>query len=294
VNRTQKEKGFCKAAGSSEVYRFAPHYGEEPPLSGSKGSGTVFFSRCTMKCIYCQNYPWSQESAGETIGVAGLIRAFQHLKNSGCHNINLVSPTPWIPDICEALLYMQGQHQKPIVIYNTSGFERIETIELLNGMVDIFLPDLRYASEESAFNFSKVKGYVAFARKAIHKMYEQTGELVLDENGIAKKGVICRILVLPSMADEAKESLKFLAEEIGEGIGISLMAQYTPAYKASSTPPINRRITAGEYYNVMEFLQTLNFKYSWIQECDPCIAEEFLGFKMKSSFDMNEPVTNNN
>ncbi len=286
VNRTQKQRGFCGAGDMAEVYRYAPHFGEEPPISGSRGSGTVFFNRCTMKCIYCQNYPWSQNAEGEMLGVDGLIKAFEYLIEKGCHNINLVSPTPWLPDICEALCHFKRNSKKPLVVYNTSGFERVETIKMMEEFVDIFLPDLRYSEEASAYAFSKVKNYVANARNAILEMYKQKGALLFDENGIAQKGVICRILVLPELTEEAKALIKFLADEIGPDVGISLMSQYTPAYKAPNTPPLNRRLLKKEYDDVVDFLSNFNFNNVWIQEYVPASEDEFLGFKMKPSFDI--------
>jgi len=280
VDRQGGQRGYCKAGGDVEVYRYAAHYGEEPPISGTKGSGTIFFSRCTLHCLFCQNHPWSQEGRGRTVDQDGLAALFEELFRAGCHNWNLVSPTPWLPWIREAWSRVAAEGMTIPVVYNTSGFERIETVRALEGWADVYLTDLRYSLPESAAAGSDSEVYVDAARRALVEMWRQTGPLDLDEAGIARRGTICRLLVLPGRAEEAVANLEWLADAVGTEIPVSVMAQYMPAYKALNETPWNRRPTEEEYGRVVEAVECLGFSEGWVQEYEAPVPESLVGFKM--------------
>jgi putative pyruvate formate lyase activating enzyme len=264
-----------------EIYRYGRHDGEEPPVSGHAGSGTVFFSRCTLRCLYCQNYPWSQEGQGREYDVDGLRDVLRRLAAEGCHNWNLVSPTPWLWWAYEARQAAAAGGAGLPVVYNTSGFERIETLRAMEGWADVYLTDLRYARAESAQAGSDGAAYVTVAREALREMWRQTGPLCMDGEGVARRGTICRVLVLPGLADEAVASLEWLAETVGPEIPVSVMAQYTPAYKAVDSAPWNRRPTPDEYGSVVEAVDRLGFTAGWVQEYETPSPDSLVGFKMR-------------
>jgi putative pyruvate formate lyase activating enzyme len=284
ADRAAGARGFCGAGAQAEVYRAGAHHGEEPPLSGTHGSGAVFFSRCTLRCLYCQNHPWSRGGAGravDTEGLAGILRA---LRREGCHNWNLVSPTPWIPMIRAALTRLRSEGIRLPVVYNTSGFERRETLEALADLVDVYLPDLRYARAETAAAGSGRADYVTVAREAFRTMWAQKGALRRDKNGVALSGVICRILVLPNHADEAVATLRWLADTTGAEVAVSVMAQYTPAHEAPGRPGWDRRITRAEYDRVRAAVDSLGFTDGWVQAYHGPTQPELLGYAMKPGF----------
>ena len=250
-------------------------------MSGTKGSGTVFFSRCTLRCLYCQNYPWSQDGQGQAVGVEGVAAIFAGLFREGCHNWNLVSPTPWLPWVYEAWERVTAAGMTLPIVYNTSGFERVEVLRAMDGWVSVYLTDLRYAEAESAKAGSDAAGYVEASREALKEMWRQTGPMELDGQGIARRGTICRLLVLPGRADEAVANLKWLAENVGTRVPVSVMAQYTPAYRAVSEAPWNRRPTAGEYGRVVEAVEGFGFTEGWVQEYEAPSPEDLVGFKME-------------
>jgi putative pyruvate formate lyase activating enzyme len=281
VNRAAGERGRCRAGSALEIYRHAPHFGEEPPISGRRGSGTVFFSRCTLRCLYCQNFRWSQEGRGRRCGVDELASAFRELFAAGCHNWNLVSPTPWLPHIRAALDAVRRDGLALPVVYNTSGYERVATLAGAEEWVDVYLTDLRYARESSAREGSGADDYVRVAREALREMWRQKGPLRTNDDGIAVAGTICRLLILPGRADEAVESLAWLAETVGTGVAVSVMAQYVPAYRAAARgEPWHRRITRAEYERVRAAMDELGFECGWTQDFDGEADEELLGFKM--------------
>jgi putative pyruvate formate lyase activating enzyme len=273
--------GFCRAGAQAQVFSYGPHPGEEPPLSGTRGSGTVFFSRCTLKCLYCQNYPWSQEGGGETYTVEELAGIFRELREQGCHNWNLVSPTPWLPMIAPALAQAAESGPRLPVVYNTSGFERVEVLRELPGVVDVYLPDLRYARPETALAGSGAAEYVAAARAALLEMWRQVGPLRCDAQGLAVAGVICRLLILPGHAAEVCANLEWLAENVGLEIALSVMAQYTPAYGAPQREPWRRRITRAEYQAVADKLEQLGFAQGWLQEYETLTNTRLAGFNFR-------------
>ena len=281
VDRLTGELGFCGAGNVAEVYCFGPHHGEEPPVSGTRGSGTVFFARCTLSCLYCQNHPWSQEGSGRKYSVVELAEVFRSLRIRGCHNWNLVSPTPWLPRIRKALDLLRGEGVSLPVVYNTSGFERVETLSEFRDVADICLVDLRYSRETTAEAGSRGPGYVAAMRAAVRDMWKQAGPLRLDEQGCAISGTICRLLILPGYAEEAVENLSWLAEVIGPEIAVSVMSQYLPAFMAPQAgKPWNRRITRDEYETVCEAVDRLGFTTGWIQGFGNAPPKDLIGFEM--------------
>ena len=234
-----------------------------------------------MRCVYCQNYPWSQEGEGREYDVAELAGVFVKLAQDGCHNWNLVSPTPWLWWVYEAWAAAVASGVRRPIVYNTSGFERVETVRELAGWVNIYLTDLRYARAASAMDGSGTRDYVEAARAALVEMWRQTGPLKTDDGGVARQGTICRLLVLPGLADEAVANLEWLAETVGTEIPVSVMAQYTPAYKALALEPWKRRPTAAEYERVVEAVDRLGFTAGWVQEYESPCPDSLVGFKMR-------------
>jgi len=265
------------------VYRYSPHFGEEPAISGTHGSGTVFFGRCTMRCLYCQNYLWSQNGAAAPCSVEELARVFRDLHDAGCHNWNLVSPTPWLPFIREVLAALKQDGVSLPIVYNTSGFERPSTLEAFADLADVFLVDLRYSRDGSAVEGSGAPGYVDMARSAILRMWSQTGPLELDSNGVAASGVLCRLLILPGRSGEAVENLRWLAATLGTGVAVSIMAQYLPAYRAGEggvRHEWQRRINRSEYEEVCGEADRLGFDDGWVQDFDAQAPDDLIGYQM--------------
>jgi putative pyruvate formate lyase activating enzyme len=266
VNRLAGEKGFCHAGAVAKVASHNVHLGEEPPLSGSRGSGTIFFSYCTLHCVYCQNYPISQLGEGNEVTAEELAGMMLRLEQKGCHNINLVTPTHYIPQILEALALAVEQEFNLPIVYNTSGYELPETLKLMEGAVDIYLPDMRYADSAPARLYSGAADYPEINRAAVKEMYGQVGDLLLDEEGIARRGLIIRHLVLPGNLAGTERTMEFIAEEISPDTYISLMSQYFPAYKAVGNPLLDRRITTAEYAAAQDIMETYGLTNGWIQE----------------------------
>jgi len=280
VDRAGGQKGFCGAGDAAEVYRWGPHQGEEPPLSGTQGSGTVFFSRCTLRCLYCQNHPWSQGGRGDPCSADALARVFRQLAERGCHNWNLVSPTPWLPMIRTAVRECRSHGVALPLVYNTSGFERVETLQSYEDLIDVYLADLRYSRPESAAEGSGESSYVEVARKALVEMWRRRGALALDPHGNARAGTLCRLLILPGRAHEVVENLEWLAGAVGTEIAVSVMAQYTPAYRAETRPGWDRPITREEYDYVCQVVHDLGFEHGWVQDFGGGTERELLGFEM--------------
>ena len=255
LREAETGNGFCGMGANPVVARAALHFWEEPCISGTRGSGTVFFTGCSLKCIFCQNYQIStQKEVGKSVTVEELCRIFDRLVEQGAHNINLVNPTHFVPAIARAL----HKHPLPVpVVYNSGGYETLETLQMLDGLIDIYLPDFKYIDDELALRYSGAGNYVAHAQAAILEMYRQTGPAVLDENGILLRGTIVRHLILPGNTRNSIAVLGWLAEHLPKGVLVSLMAQYTPCGRASEFPEINRRVTAREYKKVEEHLFSL-------------------------------------
>lgn len=277
ANRLAGQRGYCGAGGKARVFHFGPHFGEEPPITGVNGSGTIFFSHCTLRCIYCQNHPWSQGVQGRDMTNAQLTAVFRTLANQGCHNWNLVSPTPWLPLIERAVSDPLCTGIAPPFVYNTSGFERVETLERYSHLIDVALVDLRYASAESAHEGSDAAGYVEAARNSLLWFWDWLGALRTNSEGVAQRGVICRLLVLPGRAQETISNLEWLAECVGVGIHLSVMSQYTPVHQASARAGWNRRITREEYARIVAAVESLGFDNGWIQDFEEEGDAELLG-----------------
>lgn len=256
IRDNEKGEGFCGLKNKIKVARIAPHMWEEPVISGTKGSGAVFFSGCTMRCIYCQNYKISEKNYGKYIDEETLADEFRKLETSGAHNINLVSPTPYVNLIKKALNIYKPDIP---VIYNSSGYENTDTIKSLKGYIDIYLPDFKYGNNELAYEYSNAVNYVDTAKKAIAEMINQTGQNEYNENGIMKKGVIIRHLVLPSHTKNSIEVLDIIKNEFNN-TPVSLMGQYTPVHKAESHPKLGRKITKREYEKVKAYMIELGLE----------------------------------
>ncbi len=266
ADRENGRLGFCQAGDAPRVFRWGPHFGEEPPICGDTGSGAVFFSRCTMKCLYCQNSPWSWRGEGKDLATEELTAIFRDLAvKHRCGNWNLVSPTPYLPQVRAAVAPLRAEGIRLPFVFNSSGYERPETLAAFRDLCDIALVDLRYAADATARAASEAPGYVAAARVSVKHLWETLGPLDAEEPGAATRGVIVRILVLPGHADEAIENLAWLAAECSSDVHISVMSQYAPAFKALETPPFNRVVTAAEYESVTEAAADFGFEHGWIQ-----------------------------
>ena len=246
VNRRRGELGYCHAGYDLEISGYEPHYGEEPPLVGRGGSGTIFFSHCNLGCVYCQNWDTSQ-SYGEAVKPEGLAEIMLELQQAGCHNINLVSPSHYVPQIVAALAVAAELGLRIPLVYNSSGYDEKATLEKLNGLVDIYMPDFKYADPLVGKRLSCVDSYTEVTETAIKEMHRQVGDLMVDERGIARRGLIIRHLVLPGDLAGTEAVLDFIAREISPYSYINIMDQYYPEFKAGQFPELNRRITSREY-----------------------------------------------
>jgi putative pyruvate formate lyase activating enzyme len=272
VNRLQDQRGFCHSGKLPVLSSYCAHHGEEPALSGSRGSGTLFFGNCNMRCVYCQNYQISQDPANQSRNETDcltLAKRMLYLQDElGCHNINLVSPTHFVPQIVRALVEAVSKGLKIPLVYNSGGYDSLETIKMLEGIIDIYLPDMRYASDEYAVKYSQAPGYVANNRAVIQEMYRQTGDLQVDADEIACRGVIVRHLILPGKLAGSRDSLTWLAREVSPTITVSIMSQYFPCHDAGQMPELARTITYEEYKEVVDLLEKLGLENGWLQEMD--------------------------
>lgn len=252
VDRTSGETGICRTGDVAFVASHGPHFGEETPLVGMGGSGTIFFARCNLSCIYCQNWDISQLDMGRQTGAEELAAMMLELQAMGCHNINLVTPTHQMPMILEALDMAAVRGLALPIVYNCGGYESIEALRLLDGIVDIYMPDLKYMEPAIASELSGAPDYPEAAMAAIRQMHAQVGDLVMDGRGIAERGLIVRHLVLPGGLAGTSAALRFIAEEISRNTYLNIMDQYHPARGASGRPPLDRRITRAEYEAAMD------------------------------------------
>lgn len=247
VNRLKGELGICRGGRRAAVSSYGPHFGEEKPLVGTRGSGTIFFTHCNLSCVFCQNCEISQEGEGNEVSLSELAEMMLDLQKSGCHNINLVSPSHYVPQILEALLVASAMGLYIPIVYNTGGYDSLETLDLLDGVVDIYMPDIKFGDDEAGRRYAGAAGYFTAAKSAVKKMHEQVGDLVLDERGLAERGLLVRHLVLPEDLAGTAEVMRFLAEEISVDTFVNIMGQYYPSYKSSKYPELGRRITSPEY-----------------------------------------------
>lgn len=267
VNRLDGKLGRCRAGSSIKIALANLHYFEEPCISGTEGSGTVFFTGCNMNCKFCQNYKVSQENLGNEITIEELADKFIELQNQKANNINLVTAAVYVPQIIEAIKLARKKGLNIPIVYNTSGYEKKETIELLNGYVDVYLPDLKYYYDDCAEKLSGIKDYFKYATESIKEMYKQVGAPKYDENGMIKKGVIIRHLVLPNHIQNSKMVLKWIKENMPEDTVVSIMAQYFPTYKAKDIEDINRKLTQEEYEEIESYVFDLDLN-GYIQDLE--------------------------
>jgi putative pyruvate formate lyase activating enzyme len=271
VDRLNNILGYCRSGKAAEISSYCDHHGEEPALSGTKGSGTIFFSRCNLRCVYCQNHQISQDFDPSSIQVdsRSLARIMLDLQDRlGCHNINLVSPSHYVPQIAAAIYEAIPMGLKIPIVYNTNAYDAISTLQMLDGIIDIYLPDIKYASNKCARKYSHSTNYVAFSRAAIREMHKQVGNLIMDASGIALRGLIVRHLILPNNVAGSIDSLKWLANELSADTTLSIMAQYNPCHKAINEPGLARKISSIEYSLVADALDKLGIENGWLQEMD--------------------------
>ena len=266
INRLNGEVGRCKATDKVKVALASIHNFEEPCISGEKGSGTVFFSNCNLNCVFCQTYKISQEGLGKEISIEELADIFIDEQNKNVENINLVTPTMYVYQIIEAIKIARSKGLYIPIVYNSNGYENVETIKKLKGYIDIYLPDLKYSNDKISYKYSGIKHYFESATAAIKEMYNQVGNPVLDENGIMKKGLIIRHLVLPNNLQNSKDILKWINDNIEKKVFVSIMAQYFPTHKSNQFPEINRKLTKEEYEEIEDYLYSLDLDNGYIQE----------------------------
>ncbi len=274
VNRLENEVAACYSGLLPIVSSSTPHFGEEPALTGTRGAGNVFMGLCNLRCVYCQNYQISQtfkEQHRNEISFEHLAEIFLDLQRQGCHNINWVSPTHFAPQQVKALLTAAERGLRLPIVYNTNAYDSVEVLRLLDGIVDIYLPDLKYSDSEAGREYSKVVDYVPYARAAIQEMHRQTGdELVYDESGLLRRGLVIRLLVLPNDIAGIDDSLRWIRNSLSPRVAVSLMAQYYPTNKVASDryPLLSRRIRWGEWIEALEQMESLGMEEGWQQEFD--------------------------
>jgi len=251
VNRVKGEKGFCGLRYLPKVSAFHPHFGEEKVLVGKHGSGTIFFTSCNLNCLYCQNYEISQLGAGEEVSFNRLAEMMIELQKIGCHNINLVTPTCQVPQIVKALILAKNKGLKIPLVYNTNTYDSVKTLKLLDGIIDIYMPDFKYSDDKIAQKYSNAPGYFEIAKKAIKEMHRQVGDLVVDEKGIAQRGLLVRHLILPNNLAGSEKIFQFLARGISKNTFLNIMDQYWPAYQAQRYPELSRPISQEEYFRAI-------------------------------------------
>jgi len=253
VNRLDGTQGaVCRTGRWARVASYGPHHGEERPISGSRGSGTVFFAWCSLRCVFCQNWELSQRGVGSEVDAEGLAAMMLELQEIGCHNVNLVTPSHVVAQVLEALAIAAGAGLRLPLVYNTGGYDSPEALALLDGVVDIYMPDMKYGDSDLARRYSHVREYVQVNRRAVREMHRQVGDLVLDEHGVAVRGLLVRHLVLPGDVAGTDQVLAWIASEVSPTTYVNLMAQYRPCYRASEHPPLDRRPALAECRHARE------------------------------------------
>ena len=265
INRLNNQIGRCKSKDTVKVALYSTHDFEEPCISGKKGSGTVFFSNCNMNCVFCQNYEISQQGKGKEISIQELAEIFIKQQEKDVENINLVTPTSYVPQIIEAIKIAREAGLKIPIVYNTNGYEKVETLKMLEGYIDIYLPDLKYSDDLLAKRLSKVDNYFEIATNAIKEMHRQVGQPVFNEDGIMQKGMIIRHLVLPNHILNSRRVLKWINDNMND-VYVSVMAQYFPTYKAKEDEELSRKLTKEEYEEIENYLYELEIENGYIQE----------------------------
>lgn len=279
VNRLKGELGFCRAGAVAKVARVVPHMGEEPPLSGTHGAGTIFFSHCHMACVYCQNYQISHLHYGRDIDIQELAGLMWELAQKGCHNIEWVSVTHFLPQALLALAECRKNGLDLPLVMNSGGYELEDTLRLLKGIVDIYLPDAKYGNSKFGLQFSKVPNYPAINRAALKEMIRQVGaKLLIDSSGIARQGIIIRHLVLPGCIEDSKDILEYIALHYGGDVPISLMSQYFPAFRAKEHAMLGRHLLPKEYDEVLKFVELCGLTNGWVQDSEPLKKDYYPDF----------------
>jgi putative pyruvate formate lyase activating enzyme len=269
VNRYEEYSGRCLSGYRPVVYSYGPHHGEERPLSGRLGSGTIFFGSCNLRCVFCQNYTISQrprETHEHEITIPHLASIMLSLQKQGCHNINFVSPTHFVPQIVRAVEHAAAAGLYLPLVYNSNGYDSVEVLRLLDGVMDIYLPDLKYGDDDHAYKYSKIKNYVSHAREALREMYRQVGTTSLVGNdGIMYRGLILRHLILPNDISRSTETIRWIAENLSPDVYLSVMSQYHPANRAFQYNELNRRLSHQEFLEVVREIRRLNMTRAMIQ-----------------------------
>ncbi|MDI6739451.1 MAG: radical SAM protein [Candidatus Edwardsbacteria bacterium] len=268
ANRLKGEPGYCRGGLLPKVASFNAHHGEEPPISGTRGSGTIFFAGCNLRCAYCQNWPISQQGQGREVDFLEMAGMMLSLQERGCHNINFVTPSHVVAQILIALEIATGRGLAIPLVYNTSGYDSPEALSLLDGVIDIYLPDIRYEDGAASLACSDAADYPAVNRASLKEMWRQTGPLQLDGDGVAQRGMLVRHLVLPNGLSQTREALAFLAKIISPEVYLSLMSQYFPAHRANAIPELARHITTEEYWQALDWLEEFGLENGWRQELD--------------------------
>ena len=275
ADRINGEFGYCRASAKIKIARSALHFWEEPCISGEHGSGTVFFSHCTLKCVFCQNYNISTENKGKIISVLELADCFLDLQKQGANNINLVTPTHYVPLIIQALDIAKANGLTLPILYNTSGYENTETIKALDGYIDIYMPDMKYFDNKYAVKYSNAPDYFNIAKSAIREMYNQVGKPVFDENGIMQKGMIIRHLMLPGLLFDTKKIIDYIYREYENNVYVSLMSQYTPLEHVKKFPELNKKLNPKHYNAMIDYCADLGMENVYIQDGEAA-SESFI------------------
>jgi putative pyruvate formate lyase activating enzyme len=260
------ELGECGQSDRIKISSANLHFGEEPPISGHNGSGTIFLTSCNLKCVYCQNYPISQMQNGREASPLTLVDSMLRLQEYGAHNINFVTPTHFNAQIADVIVTARERGLKIPIVYNSSGYDKVDVLKALEGLIDIYMPDMRYGDENAAGCYSSAPDYPEVNRQAIAEMHRQVGDLEMDDNDVATKGLLIRHLVLPNKLSGSEEIFKFISEKISTDTYISLMSQYFPAFKANEYPQISRRITKKEYAIAKRLMEKYNLSNGWFQD----------------------------
>ena len=291
VDRLAGELGVCRQGADPVVASWNLHPWEEPPISGTRGSGAIFFSGCAGRCLFCQNWPISQLGHGQAVSAERLAEMMLELEDQGAHNVNLVTATHFVPAVLAALDIAARRGLRLPLVYNCGGYESLETLRLLDGVVDVYLPDAKYADDVVARRLSGFPNYVAVNRAALREMRRQVGELVLDDKGLARRGLIVRHLVLPAGLAGTAEVLRWIATELSPRVPVSLMAQYFPAHRAQGDPLLGRHITLDEYLEALEAFDAAGLERGWRQEYDSD-PDSMFGFEVKNPSSCAKPGEN--
>lgn len=266
VNRLNNELGFCHSGSSIKISKVSLHKWEEPCISGENGSGTIFFSNCNLRCCFCQNHKISHEGFGKEVSIDRLSEIFIEQQERGAHNINLVTPTHYVPQIISAIEKAKAKGLNIPILYNSSGYEKVETIKLLKGYIDVYLPDIKYFSDKYAVKYSNAPNYFSYAESSVKEMVSQVGEVKLDSSGMIKKGVIIRHMMLPGLLFDSKKIIDFVVKNFGDSVYVSIMNQYTPMFNAEKYPEINKPLKPEIYDSLIDYALSAGITNGFIQE----------------------------